>query len=247
MRIQIDIRRPRWLRAPRTWGARAFLTLLLAGAVAVPVAWASHQFGDVPETNPHHEDVSAIFGARITQGCNPPANDLYCPDHFVRRDQMASFLQRGLGRAALGGDSEFTALTAAESDIAVLDVTTGGTDGGTGFIVVNATANGFLPAGESSLPSLVAFRIVRDAGGESDEVYETAMPTTVEHPHGFVSAAQTWVFPVATGTVETLRLKAWIQEGPGPINARGRLSAIYVPFGSAGGAVLGGDAAAVTP
>jgi hypothetical protein len=68
-------------------------------AIAVPVVLASHQFADVPSASPHHEDISAIRGAGITAGCAP---GLYCPDQFVRRDQMATFLRRGLGRVALG-------------------------------------------------------------------------------------------------------------------------------------------------
>jgi hypothetical protein len=103
VRIQVDITRPGWLRLPRGRRGRALLALVLAGAIAVPVALASHNFADVPNSNPHHDDVSAIFGARITAGCNPPANTLYCPDQFVRRDQMGSFLRRGLGRVGTAG------------------------------------------------------------------------------------------------------------------------------------------------
>jgi hypothetical protein len=37
------------------------------------------------------------FGtAGITQGCNPPANDRFCPDNLVTRGQMAAFLARAL-------------------------------------------------------------------------------------------------------------------------------------------------------
>src|SRR5690606_19906098 len=35
--------------------------------------------------------------AGITLGCNPPANTEYCPSDFVSREQMASFIVRGLG------------------------------------------------------------------------------------------------------------------------------------------------------
>lgn len=42
-------------------------------------------------------DIDAIFEAGITQGCNPPTNDRYCPDDEVTREQMASFLARALG------------------------------------------------------------------------------------------------------------------------------------------------------
>lgn len=45
----------------------------------------------------HHEDINRLAEAGITKGCNPPANDLYCPEDPVLRDQMASFLARALG------------------------------------------------------------------------------------------------------------------------------------------------------
>lgn len=41
-------------------------------------------------------DINAIAAEGITAGCNPPANDNYCPTAPVRRDQMASFFARGL-------------------------------------------------------------------------------------------------------------------------------------------------------
>lgn len=39
-------------------------------------------------------DIDKLGAAEITKGCNPPANDRFCPDDFVLRDQMASFLSR---------------------------------------------------------------------------------------------------------------------------------------------------------
>ena len=45
-------------------------------------------------------DINAIAAAGITKGCNPPANDRFCPDRTVTRDQMAAFLQRSFGYPA---------------------------------------------------------------------------------------------------------------------------------------------------
>lgn len=42
-------------------------------------------------------DINAIAAAGVTQGCNPPRNDEYCPAALVKRDQMASFFARALG------------------------------------------------------------------------------------------------------------------------------------------------------
>jgi len=58
-----------------------------------------------PESGPYFNDlgnsihtgsINAIRGAGITLGCNPPANDEFCPGAAVTRDQMASFLTRAL-------------------------------------------------------------------------------------------------------------------------------------------------------
>jgi hypothetical protein len=39
-------------------------------------------------------DINAIAKAGITNGCNPPANDHFCPSGQVNRGQMAAFLNR---------------------------------------------------------------------------------------------------------------------------------------------------------
>ena len=48
----------------------------------------------------HEGDINAIAAASITKGCNPPANDRYCPDRYVTRAEMATFIIRGLGDVA---------------------------------------------------------------------------------------------------------------------------------------------------
>ena len=45
----------------------------------------------------HEGSIEAIAAAEITLGCNPPANDRFCPSESVTRGQMAAFLNRGLG------------------------------------------------------------------------------------------------------------------------------------------------------
>lgn len=42
-------------------------------------------------------DIDELAAARITRGCNPPANDRFCPDDAVTRGEMAAFLYRALG------------------------------------------------------------------------------------------------------------------------------------------------------
>jgi hypothetical protein len=41
--------------------------------------------------------IDRLATAGITRGCNPPANDRFCPTRLVRRDEMATFLARAAG------------------------------------------------------------------------------------------------------------------------------------------------------
>ena len=56
----------------------------------------THYFSDVPKDSTHVRDVNALRAAGITMGCNPPANDRFCPKDPVKRDQMAAFMSRAL-------------------------------------------------------------------------------------------------------------------------------------------------------
>ena len=42
-------------------------------------------------------DIDRLGTAGVTMGCNPPANDRFCPNQEVTRGQMAAFLHRALG------------------------------------------------------------------------------------------------------------------------------------------------------
>jgi S-layer family protein len=53
--------------------------------------WFTDDDGSVFEA-----DIDRLREAGVTAGCNPPDNDLFCPDNEVKRDQMASFLARAL-------------------------------------------------------------------------------------------------------------------------------------------------------
>jgi hypothetical protein len=53
-------------------------------------------------------DIERLAAAGITKGCNPPANDRFCPDSNVTRGQMAALLVRALGYTDDGGGDLFT-------------------------------------------------------------------------------------------------------------------------------------------
>jgi hypothetical protein len=52
-------------------------------------------------------DIDWMAAVGITKGCNPPANDRFCPDGVVTRGQMAAFLVRALGLTDDGGSDLF--------------------------------------------------------------------------------------------------------------------------------------------
>ena len=52
--------------------------------------------------------IEAIAAVGITKGCNPPANDRFCPDRTVTRGEMASFLVRALQLPRAAQPDRFT-------------------------------------------------------------------------------------------------------------------------------------------
>jgi hypothetical protein len=231
MDIRIQITWPRRLRVPRGRRARIVTFALAVTTVAVPAAWASHQFADVPETNPHHADVAAIRTAGITQGCNPPANTLYCPDHPVRRDQMASFLQRGLGRASRATGHVQIPLGLGFTGVATTTITVSGS----GFLLANAASMGFAGSG---CPCTLQMRLRESPSGGTSWFFAEEITSDRGNAVG-----NTWVFPVTAGT-RTVTLEGRLTTGSAPIAAEGAVTAMWVPFGATGGGTLGDVAGA---
>jgi hypothetical protein len=54
------------------------------------------RFVDVPQTSLFYTEIEWLAETGITKGCNPPGNDMYCPNNPVTRGQMAAFLNRAL-------------------------------------------------------------------------------------------------------------------------------------------------------
>lgn len=71
------------------------------------LASTTDAFGD-DETSIFEGDINAIAAIGITVGCNPPANDAFCPDDTVTRAQWASFMVRALGLTEGGDVDRFT-------------------------------------------------------------------------------------------------------------------------------------------
>jgi hypothetical protein len=54
------------------------------------------------------DDIDRLAASAVTRGCNPPANDRFCPDQPVTRGQMAAFLVRAFDYSEGAGSNAFT-------------------------------------------------------------------------------------------------------------------------------------------
>ncbi|KAA3639752.1 MAG: hypothetical protein DWP92_04220 [Armatimonadetes bacterium] len=74
---------------------RGQMAAFVARAFDLPPAGNSDSFAD-DNSSIYEGDIERLAAAGITAGCNPPANDRYCPDEQLTRGQMAVFLARAL-------------------------------------------------------------------------------------------------------------------------------------------------------
>jgi hypothetical protein len=84
---------------------RGQMAAFLVRALNLPAAGQDYFTDD--DTSIFENDINRLAQAGITRGCNPPANNLYCPDTRVSREQMAAFLVRALNLTDNGGGNTF--------------------------------------------------------------------------------------------------------------------------------------------
>lgn len=90
---------------------KRLIVVALLGLFIPLIAVGSAEANDLPPGGTFIDDdliaaegyIEAIAADGITKGCNPPANDKFCPDRILTRAQMASIFVRALG---LPGSSE---------------------------------------------------------------------------------------------------------------------------------------------
>jgi hypothetical protein len=218
--------------------AYVLLGLVLALAAAPAVVLASHQFSDVPNTNPFHAQIDALVDSGITGGCSATA---YCPKSAVTREQMAAFLTRGLPYTATaygaGFASEFE-----EDFIAVVTIPRRAPAGGTAYVEVNASVNVF--DGSGTCPCgvfVVAVDMNADVAAPSTTFLVPAMIDGGTAAEGTVN----WVFEVPTGSTRQFGVAAFVfplavdpeplepgTEGISEPEVQGTIVAQYSAFGS---------------
>ncbi len=84
---------------------RSFAAVALAFGASASLAQTCAPFNDVAADNPFCASIQWMHNRGITLGCETNA---YCPDQYVRRDQMAAFMYRlGFQNAFLNGGNAF--------------------------------------------------------------------------------------------------------------------------------------------
>ncbi len=75
---------------------RGQMAAFLVRALGYTAGAGSDRFTD-DDGSVFEADIERLAEAGVTKGCNPPENDMFCPNAPVTRAQMAAFLHRALG------------------------------------------------------------------------------------------------------------------------------------------------------
>lgn len=94
------------LFCPERAVSRGEMAAFLDRALELPTS-SDDRFDD-DDASIFEGSINSVAAAGITLGCNPPANDRYCPEAPVTREQMASFLVRALELPPAEGEGAFT-------------------------------------------------------------------------------------------------------------------------------------------
>ncbi len=234
MKVEIDIRRPRWLpRFSRRWKLLGAVAVL--AVVAAPVGvWANHRYPDVPPGSGHTE-VNRIADAGIVRGCG--TQGLYCPDNPVTRMQMAQFLSRAGGSAGAaknGLPGEILGTQAVPTAVLQIDVSVAGLPGETQYVAVHAGVTARAPI-TVNCPCAATFFLQDETGTKvsADHVVTLVDPTAATTATGAadnVPVALDYVFTAPTGTEQSYFVTGYVSGGTEILRAYGDVTATTYPF-----------------
>jgi hypothetical protein len=234
VKVTVEIRKPGWLpsRVPK-WARPLVLVLTLA--IGVPVVLANDRFIDVPGSSVHHDDVNGLASAGVTVGCGADVdgNPLFCPLANVTREQMASFLVRGLPRVAAGGwfnqatDPDAATTVTIETGIPSTAIAS------TGFLKIDATA--WFTSTDSNPCRVMLGGSLSQNDVQVTEVPGAGGPISDMEANGEESIAMTYLVNVGSGTYE-LDLFASAYDGAEGCAAivNGHVNVMYIPFDGTG-------------
>lgn len=234
-----------WASARPRMAKRLTRAGLVALMLAMPVVVsAGHQFSDVPTSHTFHAAIDHLYDARLTTGCTATR---FCPDANVTRGQMAAFLGRGLGRGAVNAGATGLADDWATFDnnlIAVVDLKHGGVSGGTGFVLVTASASAYTTLADVCPCELGIWLVNENTAEESAGAYtvitNVPAPPDSELTTWYEGAASvTHLFTVESGITGTYMLGGLMRPTNPPTGdvagVEWNLTAVYMPFGATGG------------
>lgn len=204
---------------------------LLAGGVG---AVASDQFSDVPTSSPFHDEIGAIADAGITTGYG---DGTYRSGQDVTRGAMAAFMERMAGRVAFASPSSTTIVTRDTVEtIAEVQLESGATDTGNGFVRLNGTTTVMTTSPARCPCNVEAWIATADGTPLGNHRSETVIPNQAEEfGRALTSLSVTAVAPLPADTQETYRLHVYVDDSDAQgIQAWGGLSAVYAPFGPDG-------------
>jgi hypothetical protein len=92
---------------PNDFVTRGQMAAFLVRALGLSDSGSGDLFTD-DDGSIFESSIDKLGTAGVTQGCNPPINDLFCPHDLVTRGQMAAFLVRAVGYTDDGGGNLFS-------------------------------------------------------------------------------------------------------------------------------------------
>jgi hypothetical protein len=237
MKISLEVSRPRWARVGARYRKLVAAGVVLGAAliVAVPAAWASDLFADVPDSEPFHNQIGAVALAGITTGCNPGPPRLYCPEDNVTRKAMAAFMHRGFGRVGFV-TAEGATVTDTEQTLFGMPFTSGlpaGTLPGAAVFIRGDAEVTFTTDDTSGCPCGVLASLVLEGYGYMDGLNYAVGILSASNP--ILTIPITGVGSVTTAGPKNVTVVGLRFGGTGgTITANGNLTTSYFPFGSTG-------------
>jgi hypothetical protein len=208
--------------------APVVLSTLLATVISLGgVALADHQFGDVPDSQAHHDSIGAVRGA----GCATGFSDgTYRPGQNITRGQAAGFLTRCGTRAVHSEISQSGPPDDQETTLATVTLTAGATGAGSGGIVLVLGDVSFTGA-ESSCRCFLHMEFLDITDGIESGDHPVTIPNVTSDTVAAGGASGVTSFPIDGDETKTFGLRLFLSTtGPDQGAISGNLSAVYIPF-----------------
>ncbi len=217
---------------------RRLATIVFVAAVvtlaSAVTAVASHQFSDVPDGHPFHDDITALADAGVTTGYG---DGTFRPGATVTRQAVAAFTSRSSGRVALGAMPE----AAINGDdpaalVGAVTVEPGATGSGNGFVLLSGTASAYSDMVGPCPCELAAVLVDIDTEQPINVSFFDLPGEATASGYASNSTSLQWVVPIVADQARTFALFVGVEDlDADDIFVFGELTGLYAPFGPDGG------------